>query len=196
MNRTHAARSTLVAVAVATSLGVGATGALAGTTSTAPRSEVTTKQTGDAVQVGGGSTLSTQSKASWCMSRGAGLYRKTASDVRYKGKTARLRTESYWDKKALGAAWDIAKGDRVTVWRTKNTYKMKPKHRYVKSPSGGKLGCKDTASWYEANVLDYLQTSAVRLQKNSKRSHAVRVCITKNKGKTKCQSKWYIDGSK
>lgn len=91
MNRARVVRSTLVAVAAATSLGVGATGALAGTAGAAPRSELKTAQTSDVVQVGDGSTLSTQGKASWCKSRGAGLYRKTAGDVHYKGKTARLR---------------------------------------------------------------------------------------------------------
>ncbi|MFE7445208.1 hypothetical protein ACFU7X_32710 [Streptomyces chartreusis] len=141
----------------------------------------------------GSSMLSTQGRASWCMSQGAGYYRHTAKDVHYKGRTARLRTEAHWDEKALGAAWDIAEGDRVTVWRTKKAYRMHKGHRYIKNPSGDKLGCQDTASWYEANVADQLQTSAVRLRKNSKYSHAVRVCITA-KGKTKCQKKWFVDG--
>ncbi|MFH9068387.1 hypothetical protein [Streptomyces alboflavus] len=153
-------------------------------------------RTGDRVQVGGGSTLSTQGKASWCKSQGVGTYLKTAKDVRYKGRTARLRTEAHWDEKALGAAWDVAKGDRVTVWRTKKTYEMYEKHRYIKNPSGGKRGCHDTANWYEANVMDHIQTSAVRLRKNGTHSHAVRVCVTTNRGKAKCQPKWFVDGKR
>ena len=190
----RAARSAMVAIAVAASLGVGATGTLAGTASATARDEPATARKSDGVQGGEGPALSTQGKAKQCMSRGAGLYRKTYKDVHYKGKTARLRTEAYWDKKALGEAWDISEGDRVTVWRTKKTYKIHKHHRYIKNPSGGKLGCHDTANWYEANVMDHLQTSAVRLRTSSKYSHAVRVCITTNKGKTKCQKKWFVDG--
>ena len=196
MNRTRAARSTLVAVAAATSLGVGATGAVAATDGAAPRGGSATAQKSDRVQVGGGSTLSTQSRAGWCMSPGAGWYRFTAGELHYKGKTARLRTESLWDKEARGMAWDIAEGDRVTVWRTKKTYKMNKGHRYIKNPGSGTLGCKNTASWYEANIDDQMLTNTVRLQKNSTRSHAVRVCIGAAKGKMKCQSKWYVDGLK
>lgn len=136
----------------------------------------------------------TVSSKSWCHSMEPwGVFLKTGPAVKYKGKTGQLRTESRWDEQAIGYARDISTGDKVTVWRSEHTYEMKKTHRWLKNPRGRSVGCSRTASWYDANVLDWMRTPAVRLQANAKRSFAVRICLYPAKGGKKCQEKWYVD---
>lgn len=145
-----------------------------------------------AAKVAAAAPAATVSK-SWCHSmQTGGVYRTTGKAVNYKGKTGLLRTEARWDEQAVGFARDISTGDKVTVWRSAHKYTMKKKPRYLKNPRGRSVGCSRTASWSDANVLDWMWTPAVRLQSHGK-SFAVRICLYPHNGGKKCQKKWFVD---
>jgi hypothetical protein len=120
----------------------------------------------------------------------AGIY-GVSGELDYKGKHAELWTERIKDNKARAYAKDIVKGDRVEVHRSDKKFKMtsRPQHP---ATVGGYDNCGDTANAYEANVLDQLETRAVRLQTGDGYSYAVRTCLFPKSGGKSC-TKWYVD---
>lgn len=133
----------------------------------------------------------------FCMTR-AGIFRDTGKGVTYKGRYTILETESAADLQAHGYAEDIATGDRVVVQRSHRSFKMGLKPQY---PSSDEIGqnygsCRSgKASWYDANVRDWIKTPAVRLQipgNPALRSYAVRSCVEPESGGKRC-TRWFVD---
>lgn len=133
----------------------------------------------------------------FCMTR-AGIFEYTGKGVTYKGRYTILKTESAADLQAHGYAEDIATGDRVVVQRSHKSFAMKLKPQY---PSSDEIGqnygsCRSgKASWYDANVRDWIKTPAVRLQlpgNPALRSYAVRSCVEPVSGGKRC-TRWFVD---
>ncbi|RII09417.1 hypothetical protein DSC45_30530 [Streptomyces sp. YIM 130001] len=133
-----------------------------------------------------------EAKASFCGGV-AGIYGVSGTRS-YKGRNAELWTEKLEDERARAYVEDITVGDRVEIQRSYKKFKMtdKPQH-----PSTGEVGsygrCRNTASWHEAYIGDWMATDGVQLQiPGTGRSYAVRTCVFPDEGGKGC-TKWFVD---
>ncbi|MFF3787579.1 hypothetical protein [Streptomyces sp. NPDC001933] len=116
----------------------------------------------------------------------------------YKGRDLTLYTGKIFDAYAYAAITDVARYDKVYVQRSMGDFNMhsKPRHpsdEYVRAVGGGVMTCRYIANWADANVADYAESGAVRLQTGEdNRSHAVRACVKPTRAKFKC-TRWFID---
>jgi hypothetical protein len=178
--------ATCAALAITTAL-AGSAQAEAATADTSPSGA---EQAGQAVGTSDG-------ERAFCMDR-AGLFRDTGKGVSYKGRYTILETESLADLQASGYAEDIATGDRVVVERSHKSFLMGVDPQY---PDDEEIGynygaCSSReATWWDANVRDWIKSPAVRLQipdTPALRSYAVRSCVKPVEGGKKC-TRWFVD---
>jgi hypothetical protein len=128
------------------------------------------------------------------------LYLVTGTETE-KGRTVELKTGSGFDWWAHSYAYDIAEGDKVYIQRSLKPFEMKkdlwyPSKWDVEHGAGGGItSCRNIASWYDANVNDFLETGSMKLQTyddTDNHSYAVRSCIKPTNGKFNC-TKWTVD---
>ncbi|ARX81026.1 MULTISPECIES: hypothetical protein [Streptomyces] len=141
-------------------------------------------------------TSNAQEARAFCSGPGVGIYRDSGHRT-YKGRFTSIDTESLRDKKARAYAEDIVKGDKVQVQRSIKPFKMKnhvqhPSTKYIKEKKGGYKSCSKKASWFDANVRDWMVTKTVKLQIGGNKSYAVRSCVFPVSGGKGC-TKWFVD---
>ncbi|MFI7120466.1 hypothetical protein [Amycolatopsis sp. NPDC049868] len=132
---------------------------------------------------------------SFCMDR-AGYFRDSGKGKTVKGRYTIVQTESIADVQAAGYAEDISTGDRVVVQRSHQKFEMRDKPWYPDdSLIGDNYGsCRSPkATWYDANVRDWIKSPAVALQIwETIYSYAVRSCVETPGGYRGCTA-WYVD---